>query len=194
LAVFFTRAWRPAYEATSRIDKAQQAAVAGRFDEAHALLDAAFEADPLYPAPLSLNGRLYLRRYERSRTKQAELLEFAAQCYQKAIEVNPVDYKNYEKLGWVYGLMGRNAEAYDMYLESVARYDGCGRIWFLAAQAADRLVDTDSALAGYRRAVEIENAYREQFRQMYPERDEVVSRIGQEYYQTAMQRIRELSR
>ena len=58
---------------------------------------------------------------------------------------------------------------------------------------AERLDKKNEALQYYRRAVEIEDSYRRQFRQMYPERDTVVSRLGEENYRLAQQRIQTLS-
>ncbi|MBN2132171.1 MAG: hypothetical protein JW741_21910, partial [Sedimentisphaerales bacterium] len=73
------------------------------------------------------------------------------------------------------------------------RYPGCGRLWFRLAEAAEKLGDEEAAAAHYAHAIEIEDSYRRQFRQMYPERKKVVSRLGQEEYNRAKRRLNELS-
>jgi hypothetical protein len=51
---------------------------------------------------------------------------------------------------------------------------------------------TEAALADYCRAVEIEDAFQAQFRQMYPQHAPV-SRLGDEDYRLAKERIAALS-
>jgi hypothetical protein len=46
----------------------------------------------------------------------------------------------------------------------------------------------------YRKAIEIEDEYRDQFRQMYPEREDVVSRLDKNRYLYAKERVEELSK
>jgi hypothetical protein len=50
---------------------------------------------------------------------------------------------------------------------------------------------TDAAIANYKRAVEIEDSYRRQFEIMYPGR-KIFSRLGEEKYQLAKQKIKSL--
>jgi hypothetical protein len=186
--------WRPVQAATSCTQRAHRAAAVGQFDEAHRLLEAAFAADPLSAAPLSLNGRLYVQQYERTGREQRRLLEEALRCFRRATAVSPADYKNYEKLGMVYALLGRWQESYDWYRKTTVLYPGCGRIWLGLAEAAEQIGEEELATAYYCRAIEIEDEYRRQFRQMYPKRDKVVSRIGEENYRRAKERLEKLSR
>ena len=185
--------WLPAFRATTRMQAAQQAVTVGQRARAHDVLDAAFAADPLSAAALNLNGRLYLQEYEYSRTPKRPALEKAAECFQRAVEVNPADYKNYEKAGIAYGLLEQSQPAYDWYLRAVERYPGCGRLHLALGEWAERLGKPREALQHYQQAVEIEDAFRGQFRQMYPEREKVVSRLGDDNYQRARQRIAALS-
>ncbi|MBN1359996.1 MAG: O-antigen ligase family protein [Sedimentisphaerales bacterium] len=193
LAAFWHYAWRPAYDVGSRVQRAQRAAAMGLFEQAHRLYEAAFQADPLSSAPLSLRGSLYVQQYEEGSERRSRLLEEAAQSFRRAAQVSPADYRNYEKLGTVYTRLDRYEHAYEWYSRAIERYPGSGRLRFERAQAAERVSDALAALADYRQAVEIEEAYRAQFRTMYPER-EIVSRLGEERYQTAKARIAELSR
>lgn len=182
----------PVGAATSKIQKAHRAVSAGRFQHAHVLLAAAATDDRLSPAALDLSGRLYVERYER--TGERDLLEKASQCFLRAIERDPEHFKNYEKLGSVYDLLGQTPKAYEYCLEAVRLYPGSGRLRLNLAQAAEKLGKTDVALKNYRKAVEIEDSYRRQFQRMYPEREEIVSRLGDEKYQFAKGRIKQLTR
>ncbi len=186
--------WRPACITAAAIQQAQRVASAGDYDAAHHRLDAAAAADPLSPVAANFNGRLYLQQYEQTREKRPALLEDAAQCFNEAIVRNPADYKNYEKLATIYGRLGQPQKAYDWYLRSAGLYPGCERLWFELAQTAEQLGRPGLALCHYAKAVEIENSYREQFRQMYPDREKIVSRLGDKEYQYAQKRIEELSK
>lgn len=186
--------WRPVAVTTANVQRAQQAISAGRFAVAHDHLEAAAEADPLSAVAAGLNGRLYMQQYEQALRKQPVLLEDAAKSYGVAIERNPADYKNYENLAMVYSRLGQHQKAYDWYLRATERYPGCERLWFELAQAAEELGRTDAALTEYRKAVEIEESYRRQFRQMYPEREKVISRFDEEDYRFARKRMEELSK
>ncbi len=184
----------PVFHMTVSIQDAYRAMAAGRTDRAHTLLDNASMADPLSPIPLNLNGRLYLQEYELTGARETPLLEKASACFVRATEVNPDDYRNYEKAAHTYRLLGQDEEAFMWYLKATDHYPGSGRIWLGLAQTADRLSKIESAVESYQKAVVIEDAFRAQFRQMYPERETVVSRLGQENYQLAKQRIEALSR
>jgi len=194
VGLYYHYAWRPAGAATSRLQQAQQAASTGQFEQAHRLLDAAFEADPLSPAALSLNGRLYLQGYEYARIKQAASLEKAAQYFHRAVDLNPADYKNYEKAGMSHSLLGQSQEAYNWYLRAAERYPGCGRLHFQLGLLADRLGKPDQAREHYTEAVSIEDAFRRQFQVMYPDRENVLSRLGEANYQLAKRRVEKLSK
>jgi O-antigen ligase len=191
---YFLYVWMPAYDTATGIQQAQHAASVGSYDVAHQNLEAATRADLLSPVAANFDGRLYLQQYEQTRGKQSALLEEAARCFGEAAQRNPADYKNYEKLAAVYGRLGQARKAYDAYLRAAAFYPGCERIWFELAQTAEQIGKPGLALCHYTKAVEIEDSYRRQFRQMYPDREKVVSRLGDNEYQHAKRRIEELSR
>jgi O-antigen ligase len=186
--------WKPAYSTTAAIQQAQQAASAGRFNESHRLLDAATNADPLSSVLPNVDGRLYLHQYEQTSGKQTALLEQAARCFQKAVEANPADYKNYEKLANVCDELEQKQKAYEWYLKAAQLYPGCDRLWFALGQTAEKLGKTGEALNHYTKAVAIEDGYRRQFRQMYPTREKVISRLGEKDYLLARKRMEELSK
>jgi hypothetical protein len=194
LASYVLYVWKPVCDATLGIQQAQLAASAGNFDGAHQHLAAAMRADPLSPVAANFSGRLYLQQCEQAKERQPPLLEEAARCFSEAIERNPADYKNYEKLAMVCSRLGQQPKAYDWYLKAAGLYPGCERIWFELAQTADELGRAGLALCHYTKAVEIEDRYRQQFRRMYPDRDKIVSRLGDKEYEYAKRRIAELSK
>lgn len=181
--------WMPACRMTTGIAKSQRMMSLGRVDLAHAALEEATQADRLSPAAPNFNGRLYLQRSAQASGQQAALLEQAARCFREALERSPADYKNYEKLAVVYRQAGKHQEAYDWYLKAARRYPGNERLWFESGQLAERMGQPQVALGHYRKAVEIEDRYRAQFRMMYPERKSVVSRLGEKEYRLAQERI-----
>ncbi|MEK7994593.1 MAG: O-antigen ligase family protein, partial [Planctomycetota bacterium] len=75
----------PAAASTAKIERANQAVSAGRFENAHKLLGEAGRDDPLSAAALSLNGRLYLHHFQLTQGKSPDLLLRAAESLQAAI-------------------------------------------------------------------------------------------------------------
>ncbi|MFQ6035741.1 MAG: O-antigen ligase family protein [Sedimentisphaerales bacterium] len=218
LIVFVRHAWWPVYKSTTKIRQAQQTFSLGRLAHAHDLLSAAAEADRLDPTALNLNGRLYLQHYSQTVRKdstgaeiQSEahvkrgtkylapgftgaLLRKAEKCFLQAIQRNQADFKNYEKLSTVYELLGQTKEAYDWCLKATQLYPGSGRLRFKLAQIAEQLGKSETAMEQYKKAVEIEDKYRHQFKIIYPQRQEIVSRLGEEKYQFAKKRQQLLRR
>jgi uncharacterized protein YfkK (UPF0435 family) len=181
----------------------QQAVRQGQpVEYAHRLLYEAAEQDPLDPTPLNLNGRLYLRNYNEMPSAQPALLKKAEACFFAAIARDDADFKNYEKLGEVYALLAKNSSkqekigwlnyAIDTLWSAVERYPTSDRLRFELAEIAEQLNKTNIAVAQYEKAVEIEDAYRNQFRRMYPGR-EIFSRLGEDRYEIAKQKIKQLS-
>jgi hypothetical protein len=190
----------PVAKSTIRIQQANQAISTGQFEYAHEFLEKAAADDPLSNVALSHNGSFYLHHFRVTQDEDRDLLLRSVECLQAAIERNDAAYKNFERLTDVYGLLvevsphrekaGWLEKALDAGLLAVERYPGCGRLHFKLAQIADQSDKTDVALDHYKKAKEIEDRYRNQFRQMYPERKEVVSRLGDEKYRNAVQRIK----
>jgi hypothetical protein len=197
---YFNYALVPVAKTSSRI---QQAIRQGQpFDYAHQLLFQAAEQDSLDPTALSLNGRLYLQHYNETPNAQPALLKKAEACFFAAIARDNADFKNYEKLSEVYTLLTKNSPkqekidwlnyAINSLWSAVERYPTSDRLRFELAEIAEQLDKADIAVAQYEKAVEIEDAYRNQFKIMYPGR-EIFSRLGEEKYKNAKQRIKYLS-
>jgi hypothetical protein len=200
---FFTHALIPMVRTTNKIRRAHHAAGYGDFEQANAVLVDAADQDRLSPVAGSLNARLYLERFHASTSRPTEPLLGAERCLLEAIRRNGADFKNYERLTEVYVLLAeisgaaqRSAclnQAFDIAQSAVERYFGLGRLHLQLAQIAEQLGKTDIALVHYRRAVEIEDSFRDQFARMYPTH-EVFSRLGEQKYQFAKHRMEQLAR
>jgi tetratricopeptide (TPR) repeat protein len=125
--------------------------------------------------------------------KQPALLKKAEECFLNARDRNKADFKNYEKLSTVYNLLNRTQDAYDWALKATKRYPGSARLRLNIAKIAEQLAKTELAVKHYKEAIDIEDKYRRQFQEMYPE-EELISRLGQDKYKFAKERIKSLSR
>jgi len=198
---YFGFALIPVVKSTSKIRQAREASSDGLYDLSHSLLSAAAEDDRLSAAALSINGQLYLQRFYGQPIQERNLLLKSEKCLLDAIGRNKASFKNFEKLTEVRLLLAETSaqqsrtdwldKALDSAGQAVARYPGCGRLRIKMAQIAEQLGKNDLAVEQYREAVDIEDSYREQFRIMYPGR-EVFSRLGQQPYEYAKQRIKVL--
>jgi hypothetical protein len=197
---YFNYALVPVAKTTVRIQQAVRQRQ--QFEYAHQLLDQAAEQDPLDPTSPSLNGRFYLQHYNETPNPQPDLLKKAEACFLAAIARDKADFKNYEKLSDGYTLLAKNSPqqekiywlncALDCLWSAVERYPGSSQLRIELAEVAEQLDKTDITIAQYEKAVEIEDAYRNQFKIMYLGR-QIVSRLGEEKYQLAIKRIKELS-
>lgn len=183
---YFNYAFVPVARASKNIKLAMQG-----IGYTHEYLDQAAKDDPLDPSAPNMNGRLYLQQYDETKKKQS--LEKAVKCFLNAIERNKADFKNYEKLSQVYNLLGDTQQAYNCGLEAANRYPGSGRLQFKLGEIAEKLGKPAVAVGHYKETVMIEEEYRRQFRQMYPGR-EIISRLGEEKYKKAKQKVDSLSR
>jgi len=200
---YFNFAFVPTAKITTGIMRADNAVRLGSFNDAHRLLDRAAADDPLSSDSLTQDGRLYLHQFKLTRQKNRQLLMAAEKCFKAAIERNNAVYKNFEQLTETYCLLadasapqekaGWLSRAFDTATLAIERYPDCGRLHFDLARIAEQLGKNDIAVEEYKRAIEIENEYRAQFRQMYPERKDIVSRIGEDKYQLAQEKITLLS-
>lgn len=198
---YFNYAFIPVAKSTAGIQRAHQAISAGQFQQAHNLLNTAADDDSLSPAALSLNGRVYLHHFELTQRRNRDLLAGAEAGLLEAISRDSADFKNFEKLTSVYDNFAKLTpqekddwleKAYNSAKEAVKRYPGSGRLRIELAKIAEQLGKTDIAINQYNEAINIEDKYRCQFQEMYPGR-EIFSRLGEEKYQSAKQRIEQLS-
>ncbi len=201
IGAYFHYALIPIAKTCAKTKLAMRLMQAGAYP--HQLLHDAAKNDPLDPAPVNLNGRLYLQHYNETSPKQPGLLNQAAACFMIAARRDKADFKNYQKLAEVYNLLAQCQtkspktywleEAFDYARNAIELYPGSGRLRIELAETAEKLDRTGAAIEQYKKAVEIEDAYRSQFRIMYP-KAKMFSRLGQEEYQLAKQRIEQLSK
>jgi tetratricopeptide (TPR) repeat protein len=202
--VYLNYALIPVAKAGAKIHQANRAIFVGQFEQAHKLLNSAADDDSLSPAAPSLNGRLYLHHFQLSPNNR-ELLLQSEKCLRAAIWRNSAAFKNYERLTEVYLLLSEVSthpeksdwlqKAFENASSTVEyRYPGCARLRIELAKIAELLVKTDVAIKQYKEAINIEDKYRDQFREMYPEREKIVSRLGEEKYQFAKQQLKFLTR
>jgi len=201
--VYLNYVFVPVAASTSRIRKANKAISSGQFDYAHELLEKAAGDDVLSSSALYLNGRLYLDEYEMTLDKNRDLLLRAETSLHNAIGRNDASFKNFERLTDAYHQLAETStqqekadwlnKAYKAASQAVERYPGCGRLHFKQAQIADQMGNAEIAIKQYTKAIEIEDEYRAQFRQMYPEREDIVSRLDKNKYLYAKERVEELS-
>ena len=204
ICVYLNYVLIPVSKTSAKIQLANRAISIGRFEQAHRLLDSASEDDPLSSEALSLNSKLYLHHFKLTSSVNRDLLVAAEKQSLGAIEANRAAFKNYERLTEVYTLLADISKqqektdwlnkAYDNTLFTVEHlYPGCARLRIELAKISELLGKTDIAISQYEKAIDIEDEYRAQFREMYPKRDEIVSRLGDKKYLFAKQRIKYLT-
>lgn len=190
---------RLAFVPTLKADSLKQRAMT-QYDQSHELLIEAAAADMLDPKAFNISGRLYLNQFMETSGKDPGLLERSVQMLNSAVWLDPQNFKNYEKLSEVYKLWaevlasGKPDDAkqklqiaYDYGQQATELYPGSGRLWFQLAEIEEKLGLKEEAGESYRKAAEIEDAYRAQFLIMYPGRD-MVSRLGEYKYQQAKEK------
>ena len=200
----------PVAASADKTYRAQQIMSFDQFDQIHTLLDSAAADDPLDPAALSLNGRLYLRHFELTHNASPgvpgeanrDLLVRAEKCFLGAIDRNPAAFKNFERLTDVYMLLAETSppqdsttwvqKAYGTALQAVELYPGCARLRVETARIAEQLGKTDVAIEQYKKAIDIEDSYARQFKAIYPQKQEAVSRLGNDKYLYAKERLKAL--
>jgi O-antigen ligase len=195
-------AFLPVAKSSAKITFAHDARLYGSFDEAHTMLALAAKDDPLSSIAPAINGRIYILDFQLDPIMNPNLLIAAEQNFHEAIKRNSADFKNFDNLIEVYCLLSQTSigkrelwlnKAFDAARNAVRLYPGSDGLRFQLAELADRLNKTCLAITQYKEAVNIEDKYRAQFQIMYPGRP-VFSRLGEERYQHAKQRIKEMEK
>jgi len=199
---YLNYAFLPVVRSTGKVHQANLAVLFGRFDLVHGLLDSAANDDPLSPAAPALDARLHIGSFEMNQNQNPELLLMAEKSLKIAIERNCAEFKNYERLTRVYILLVESDtpsegaswldKAFDSAFQAVERYPGCARLRVELARIAEEQGKREIAIEQYEMAVDIEDSYRSQFRTIYPEREDVVSRLGENKYLFAKDRLESL--
>jgi hypothetical protein len=192
----------PVAKSTTAIHLANRAILHGSFRQAHNLLSAATSLDKLSPGAPALNARLHIQEFKTSSSKPNFHLQRSEKCVLAAIARDPTDFKHFERLAEVYTLFaeistGREKteslnKALDSISSAVERYPGSGRLHLQMANIAEKLGKNSIALDHYQKTIDIEDAFRAQFKIMYPQW-QLVSRLGEDKYHTAKQKVKDLS-
>ncbi|MHC5185556.1 MAG: O-antigen ligase family protein [Planctomycetota bacterium] len=159
------------------------------------LIETAIAADQLSSKTAYKSASMFCQAYQRQQDKDRRFLDKALELSHIAAARNPADFKPWRLRGQVKVLLAAQAEGdeKDKYLQAalddvqqaIKRYPGSGQLHYNLANIAEELGRNDVALMHYQTAVEIEDAYRAQFRVMYPERKTVISRLGNTAYENA---------
>jgi tetratricopeptide (TPR) repeat protein len=197
---YFNYAMLPVAKSTAKIAQARRPIEFGEAYLAHSLLADATEDDPLSPDAPAMNGQLFLQRLYLPTMQQSEILNNAEQALFTAVQRNPEDYKNFDLLTDVFTFRARlqpqqknqwlNKALYSAAI-AVELYPGNAESHFRLAQVAEELDQPDTALEHYRKAIQIEDDFRKQFKLMYPGR-EVLSRMSNEKYLLAKKQVEAL--
>lgn len=165
-------------------------------------LDAAEKADPLSAEAPSMHGNILIRQFQMMKNKKPGILYQAIEHFTEAKKRDRANYSYYEKLSISHNLLasletGESAKASREKAsywidQAIERYPNSARLNIEAGTIAESNQNIDKALRHYQKAVEIEDAYREIFKVMYPGRD-VFSRLGEDKYQLAKQKGKQLS-
>jgi tetratricopeptide (TPR) repeat protein len=201
VSVYFNNALIPVAKTTAKIQLANRAISTGQLEYAHQILDSATDDDPLSSAAPFLNGKLYLNHFKLTSRVDHDLLLQAEKHLQTAIRRNSDAFKNYERLTEVYTQLAdisKKQEKIDWLNKAFENasysveylYPGCARLRIELAKIAEQLGKIDIAVKEYKKAIEIEDSYRVQFQEMYPERKEIVSRVDEDKYMFAKQRLK----
>lgn len=186
--------------AAAEIQKSSQITRPQNMKKAHILLSRAANTDLLSTDALIRNVRLYLEQF--SESPDTKLLLSAENYLLQAALRNPADYKIHRLLTDVYTLLAQGGTnrvkaswlnlAYKSALRAVELYPGSAKLRFALAQIAEQLDKRDSAIGNYKKTVQIEDAFRAQFKKMYP-KHEIVSRLGNDQYNFATEQLKKLT-
>jgi tetratricopeptide (TPR) repeat protein len=191
----------PTAAALIKMETAGQLASRGNFNAAQSLLLKASDDDALNPAPAATAGKMLVYRFNRDPVNNEEILLKAEKLFITAINRDKADFKNYENLAEVYETLAQISsekrffwfeKAYAAFKKAVEKYPASGELRMGLAQSAEQIGEIDCAVENYKKAIETEDAYVEQFKIMYPGKD-VFSRLGKIKYQQAKEKLEQLT-
>jgi tetratricopeptide (TPR) repeat protein len=192
----------PGAKAAIKTEQANRLFARGEIEEATILLSFAQKDDTLNPTPAALAGRMLIYKFKTNPGNPPKILLRAENLLLAAIERDRADYSNYENLAEVYMILAEtNSEKRVFWFEkarfclqqALRRYPSSAQLHTKSAKTAEQLGLSKEAIEHYKKAIEIEDAYREQFKIMYPGK-EVFSRMGKVNYINAKEKLEELMR
>ena len=200
---YFSYIFMPVFGNSIHLFVARNTAKHGDFEITYESLDGTAARDNFSPTALSLKGKISLSHFYATGQKDKIILLQAADSFTEAAKRNKSDFKNFKNLSEVYSLLadksiGRKKSefavlAYGNALNAAQLYPGSAKLRIEWATLAEKSGKTSVAIEQYKEAIEIEDAYRKQFKKMYPDRN-IFSRLGEEKYQFAQDRIKQLEK
>jgi hypothetical protein len=190
----------PTAKTAIKIETAKKLSAYGYLEQACDLASAAVEDDIFNPSAATLKGTLETYLYQTNPPQNADKLLNAEKSFLTAIKRDPADFKNYEKLSDAYQMLAEAnpnecskwfEKALDALRQAIQRYPSGGDLHLKAATLAQQLNRKDDAIEHYIQTIAIEDAYRKEFKIMYPDK-ELFSRIGEINYNFAKQRLEQL--
>ncbi len=191
----------PVGKTAVKLETAKLFSYYGQLENASAILASAIADDRFNPAPPTLQGKIFQYVSKINPSENKEILLLAEKAFKTAIQRDRADYKNYEKLAEIYQSLAEAApqhriiwleKAFDSLNQAVGLYPASSELHLTVANIAQQLNKIDFAIEHYTRAITIEDAYREQFKIMYPGK-EVVSRLGDVNYSFAKEKLEQLT-
>jgi len=196
-AGFFYFCIIPVIQNISKIQLAKKALLKGQFEDAENFLSEASEDDRLSSFAPVVKGSMLTQRYLSQQNSPPELLLKAEKSYLEATKRDKQNYKNQERLSGIYALLSQAStepqrteylnKAFAAESKASELYPGLDRLYFSLGDVAEQLGKRETALENYKKAIEIEEAFRAHFKKMYPQQ-EVVSRLGEQKYNIAKQK------
>ncbi len=191
----------PTAKAAIKIEKAKQLSAKWEFEKATILLNRACADDILNPTPASLAGKMLLYEFEMNPDNPPDILLQAEKSLLTAIKRDRADFKNYENLAKVYKTLAQTT-IYEQPLwlekalwalqQAIYRYPASSELHFELAKIAQELNKVSLAIEHYKKAIEIEDAFAEQLKIMYPGKG-AFSRMGRAKYREAKEKLAELA-
>ncbi len=191
----------PGAKVAIKTEKANRLFARGEIEEATALLTIAHADDSLNPTPAATAGKMLLHKFKMNPNNSPQILLRAEKLLLAAIERDRTDFNNYENLAEVYRILAQiNSEKRVFWFEkarfylqqALIRYPSSAQLHVELAKIANQLGQIEPAIKHYKKAIEIEDAYTEQFKIMYPKK-EVFSRMGKVKYIDAKEKLEELT-
>lgn len=168
------------------------------------LIEAAIAADPLSSKTAHQAASLMVQMYQNQGMDNPAVLDRAEMYENIAIQRNDADFKLWRLRARINVIRSEQTEgtakqaaltkAFEDLQQALDRYPGSDKLCFLLAGVAEQLGKNDVALSYYQAAVDIEDAYRVQFRIMYPNQDTIFSRLGEASYAQAQAKIEQLQK
>lgn len=190
----------PGVKTSFKIEKAKQFYSNGEFEDATKLLNKASIDDILNPTPAAYAGIVLLTKFEMNPSGSPDILMEAEKPLQAAIDRDKADFRNYENLGRVYEVLAQRAtatrqswlkKAFSAFEQALTRYPASSELHFELAKIAQQLNNNDIAIEHYKKAIEIEDSFAQQYKIMYPGRP-ASSRMGKTKYNEAKEKLEEL--